>query len=740
MKRNKWILLSTILLMVWTNVLQANNELTLKDITDGVYRGKTLKAVTPMADGEHYLQMNEHNTKVVKYAYKTGKEVEVLFDVETARGCEFKTFDGFQLSPDETRLLIRTETTPIYRHSFTAVHYLFSIKNNKLEPLSEAGPQQVPHFSPDGFQVAFVRDNNLFLVKLLYGNSESQVTTDGEFGRILNGTPDWVNEEEFGYSRAFDFSPDSEMIAYLRFDEQEVPSFTFPLYQGSNPSLSPFEKYPGAYTYKYPKAGDTNAKVSVHTFDIKSRVTRQMDLPLEADGYIPRIRFTTEADALAIFTLNRHQNRFDMYYANPRSTVCKLVYRDESPYYINDRNLDNIRFYPKHFSVLSERDGYNHLYWYANNGTLVKQVTKGEFVVSKFFGWNETTNTFYYESNEGSPLRRHIYKVDGKGSKSRLTQKEGVHIATFSTTMKYFIDNFSNLNTPPEISVFDQNGKLLHTLIDNSELKQKMKRIDLPEKSFFTFTTGNGDLLNGWMMKPPYFNPATKYPVLMYQYSGPGSQEVMDKWGIGMNRQGIGWESYMATQGYLVVCVDGRGTGGRGVDFEKCTYLNLGVKEADDQVEAAKYLASQPYVRRDRIAIYGWSYGGYTTLMGMSQGSKAFRAGIAIAAVTDWKYYDSIYGERFMRTPKENFEGYKASSAFARTDKLYGKLLMIHGTADDNVHYQNCVEYSEHLVQQGIQHRVHPYLNRNHSIIGGGTRLHLYTQMSEFFNDILKTR
>lgn len=735
MKRN--LLLLAMVICTFSVFAQGSKELTLKDITSGEYRSEGMRGLTPMADGETYLQMNQERTKIIKYSFKNGKEIETIFDVTTARDCKFKTFDGYILSPDETKLLIQTETAPIYRRSFTAIYHIFSIKNNKLEPLSDGGPQQVPLFSPDGQQIAFVRENNIYLVKLLYGNSESQVTKDGKFGEVLNGIPDWVNEEEFGYNRAFDFSADSKMIAFIRFDETKVPMFSFMLYEGQYPTLKQYASYPGTYSYKYPLAGMTNSTVTVHTYDIKSHVTRKMDLPLDADGYIPRIRFTKDENALAIMAMNRTQNRLDLYFANPRSTVCKLIVRDESPYYINDFNFDNIVFYKNNFSFLSEKSGYSHLYWYSIGGSLVKQVTQGKFVVSKFLGWDETSNTFYYESNEGSPVHRAIYKVDNKGKKTKLSSGEGVNSAVFSTSMKYYINTFSNLSTPPIVTLNDDNGKQLKVLIDNSELKQKIAQLNLPEKSLFSFITSQGTELNGWMIKPIGFNPANKYPVIMYQYGGPGSQEVMDSWKIGIDREGIGWETYMASQGFLIVCVDGRGTGGRGAEFEKCTYLTLGVKEAQDQVEAAQYIGKLPYADKNRIGIWGWSFGGYNTIMSMSEGSNVFKAGIAVAAVTDWKYYDSVYAERFMRTPKENPEGYKASSAFTRANKLYGKLLLVHGTADDNVHFQNCTEYSEQLVQLNKQFDMQIYTNRNHSIYGGNTRLHLYTKLSDFMKSNL---
>lgn len=723
--------------MAVTVSAQTKQSLELKKIVEGEYRPEGIRGITPMADGEHYTQMDAEGTQIVKYSFKTGEKEGVLFDVTTARDCKFKKFDGYQMSPDETKILIQTETAPIYRHSYTAVHYLFDVKNNKLVPLSEEGPQQVPLFSPDGNQIAFVRDNNIFLIKLLYNNSESQITHDGKFGEILNGIPDWVNEEEFGYNRAFDFSADSKMIAYVRFDEKEVPMFSFMLYEGQFPALKQYARYPGTYSYKYPEAGMPNSKVTVHTFDIKSKVTRQMDLPIDADGYIPRIRFTKDPDKLAIMTLNRLQNRFDMFFANPRSTVCKLVLRDESPYYINESAYDNIVFYPDNFSFISEKTGYNQLYWYSMGGNLVKQVTQGEYVVSKFLGWEASTNTFYYESNEESPLKKAVYKTDGKGKKTKLSEKSGTNNAIFSSNLKYFINTYSSIQSPPYITLNNNNGKTLKVLVSNNKLKQKLSGLELPEKEFFTFKTSQGIELNGWMIKPLHFDASRKYPVLMYQYSGPGSQEVLDKWGIGGDRMGIGWETYMASKGYLVVCVDGRGTGGRGAEFEKCTYLNLGIKESTDQVETAQYIGSQPYADKDRIAIWGWSYGGYNTIMSMSEGSNIFKAGIAVAAVTDWKYYDSIYAERFMRTPKENPEGYKNASAFTRSGKLHGKLLLVHGTADDNVHYQNCTEYSEQLVQIGKQFDMQIYTNRNHGIYGGNTRLHLFTRLSDFiFNNL----
>ncbi len=713
---------------------QGQSSIGLKEITSAAYRSESVSGIVAMPDGEFYTKVNPEHTQIVKYSFKTGEQTEVLFDVATARECTFKTFDSYQFSPDGSRLLIATETTPIYRHSYTAVHYIYPLKrndkgvttNNVIERLSDGGPQQAPVFSPDGNLIAFVRENNIFLVKLLYGNSESQVTEDGKENAIINGIPDWVYEEEFAFDRALEFNADNTVLAFIRFDESAVPTYSIQLFAGEAPRLDPLADYPGSYNYKYPKAGYPNSKVEVRTFDIKSKVTRTVQVPLDADGYIPRIRFTKDANKLAIMTLNRHQNRFDMYFADPRSTVCKLALRDESPQYMSEGVFDNIQFFPENFSFLSDKSGFTHLYWYSMGGNLVKQVTAGQYEVKEFLGYEPAEGAFYFSSNEESPLRQAIYKVDRKGKKIKLSAKTGTNNAIFGPTMKYYINTWSDLNTPPVVTLNDNNGKELKTLVDNAKLKQTLAGMALPVKEFFNFKTSEGVSLNGWMLKPADFSASKKYPVLMYQYSGPASQQVLDSWSFT-------WENYMASQGFVVVCVDGRGTGGRGAEFQKCTYLNLGVKEAKDQVETAKYLGTQSFVDKNRIGIWGWSYGGYMTIMSMSEGTPVFKAGVAVAAPTDFRFYDTIYTERFMRTPKENAEGYKAASAFTRAEKLHGNLLLVHGMADDNVHYQNCVEYAEHLVQVGKQFDMQVYTNRNHGIYGGNTRLHLYTRLTNFF-------
>ena len=720
-------------LLAFTGGAHAQQKVTLQDVSQGTFRAQGIYGLKPMLDGEHYTQISNDRKRIVKYSFKTGKEVGVVFDVTKARDCNIESFDDYIMSPDEKLILIQTETKPIYRRSFTAVYYIYNVRNNRMAPLSPNGPQQVPLFSPDGNQIAFVRNNNIFLVKLLFDNAESQVTTDGEYNKVLNGIPDWVYEEEFGFNRAFDFSADGRMIAYIRFDESHVPTYSFPLFKGMAPEMKQFESYPGAYTYKYPKAGASNSKVSVMTYDIKSHVTRKMALPADSDGYVPRIKFTSNPEQLAIVTLNRHQNRMDLYMANPRSALCKVAIRDESEQYINEQAYSDIRFYPGNIVMMSERDGYNHLYLYTIAGNLVRQVTRGKFEVKDFLGWDQKTGFIYYTANEESPLRTAVYRVDAKGKTTKLSTHTGTNSAMFSTNLAYYINTYSAMNTPTRITLNDNRGRELATLVDNSALKEKVAHTRMPKKEFFTFKTTDGTILNGWMMKPADFDSHKKYPVIMHQYSGPGSQQVLDKWGIGSFGDGGIFEAYMCDRGYITVCVDGRGTGGRGAAFEKCIYRYMGVKESADQVQAAHYLSTLPYVDGNRIGIWGWSFGGYNTLMSMSDGTGAFKAGVAIAAPTDWRFYDTVYTERYMRTPKENSEGYAEGSAIGRASRLKGKLLLIHGMADDNVHFQNAAEYSEALVQAGKQFDMQVYTNRNHGIYGGNTRNHLLTRVADFF-------
>ena len=721
--------------MIATNVI-GGNDITLRDVMYGGFWPETYAAIKPMADGEHFARMSPDRTMILMGSFKNGEIVDTLFNAATARGFDKKHIDGYQFSPDEKLILLQTATHGIYRHSFTAEHYIFNRKNNKAEVLSQNGAQQVPKFSPDGTMIAFVRDNNLLLVKLLFGNSESQITTDGEFRKIINGIPDWVYEEEFATNCSYVFSADSKVIAYIKYDESEVMMYDMPMYSGGQ-SKEYFD-FSKPYSFKYPVAGADNAKVSVHSFDIKSRVTRQLDVNIPEEGYIPRIKFTKDPNTLAVLTLNRHQSVLEVQAVNPLSGVSKTILREESDTYLNEQTYSGIEFLDKYFVFQSARSGDNHLYLYNLAGELVRPITSGNYEVKKFYGWDSKKNEFYYSSNEGSPLRESIYKVNAKGKKTKLTKEEGTNSAVFSSGMKYFINTYSSIDTPHTVTTNDNNGKQLKTLIDNKELKERLAQFDMPTKEFFTFTTSDGVELNGWMVKPHDFNANKKYPVVLFQYSGPYSQQVTDNWYIG-NYGNAMFESYMAGEGFIMVCVDGRGTGGRGTEFGKCTYLKIGQYEPADQVETAKYMASLPYVDKNNIGIWGWSFGGYNTLMSMSQPEAVFKAGVAVAAPSDWRFYDTVYTERYMRTPKENKEGYDKGSAVVNASKLNGHLLLVHGTADDNVHLRNMIHYIGALTQANKKFETALYPDCNHSIYhGANTRFHLFEQIADFFKANLK--
>ena len=716
----------------------AGGKLDLKAITKGEFSQETMTAVRPSADGETYTQISADGKQIVSYSFRTGKQESVVFDVATARGGQVSKVDNYIMSPDGRRILIQTQTKPIYRRSFTAVYYIYDIRNNKLEPLSDGGPQQTPVFSPDGNQIAFVRDNNIFLVKLLYDNAESQVTKDGKRNEVLNGIPDWVYEEEFSTNSSMVFSADSKQIIWIRYDETDVKQYSLQLFKGLYPEKKEYLEYPGFYTYKYPVPSQVNSKVSVHSFDIKSHQTRRIELPLDADGYIPRIKATSDPTKIAIFTLNRHQDVLRIYMANPLSTVCQLAIEDKVDKYVKEETFEEVKITDKHILLPSERDGYNHLYLYNLNGQLLRQIVKDKYVVQSVYGFDEQTGDAYFAANPNGPTDQQVMVAHANGKTEVLSQKAGVNNAVFSSNFKYFINIWSDLNHPVQYTLCQNNGKVLQTLIDNQELVQKLSGYDLGTKELFSFTTSEGVQLNGWMVKPKDFNSAKKYPVIMYQYGGPGNQQVLNQWGIGMNGGGAILEQYLCQQGYLCVCVDNRGTGGRGAEFEKCTYLRLGELEARDQVETALWLGSQPYVDKERIGIWGWSYGGWNTLMSMSEGRPVFRAGVAIAPPTCWRFYDSIYTERYMRTPQENQRGYDEVNPISRASQLHGALLLCHGLADDNVHYRNTAEYVEALVQADKDFRQLVYTNRNHSIFGGNTRNHLFRQAVNHFNTTLK--
>ena len=730
----KGIIVFLFLILIGQFSVGQKSQITLEDVTrNHTFSAATIEGLRSMKDGLHYTTLEDNGTKIVKYSYKTGEAVEVLFEIERIKRNPFevKRITGYEFSPDESKILVYNDVERVYRRSFLANYYVYDRKYRELIPLAEEGKQQVPAFSPDGYMIAYVRDNNIYLKKLRFGTT-SAITDDGEMNKIINGIPDWVYEEEFGYNRAFEWSPNSEDLAYVKFDESEVKEFSFPLYKGSHPTREEYALYPGDYKFKYPKAGEDNSKVSVHVFNVKNRTTKTMDIGDMKDVYVPRLRWSTDPDKLGILKMNRRQDQLELFVANPASGVANALLTVREDQYITENVLDNIRFLPdgKHFVYVGQDDGYNHIYLYSMAGIQVRQLTKGEWDVTDYYGYDADEELFYFQAAKESPLQREVYAVDFEGEELvRLTPEEGFNSADFSEHFRFFVNTWSSADSVPVISVYEADGDRVRVIEDNSELSKRLANYDLPQKEFFNFSTSEGVLLNGYMIKPTDFDEQTRYPVLMSQYSGPNSQEVQDKYGVN-------WEQYLASNGYLVVCVDGRGTGARGEAFQKSTYMQLGRLESNDQIETARYLGTLSYVNPDRIGIWGWSFGGYMSSICLSR-SDLFKIGIAVAPVTNWRYYDTIYTERFMRKPQVNPGGYDDNSPINMAKNLSGRLFLIHGSADDNVHFQNTMEYAEQLIQAGKQFDMFVYPNRNHSIYGGNTRHHLYTMMSQYIFDNL---
>lgn len=723
-------------LFMLTAHVSAGGKITIPDITSGKFAAKTVNGINPIEGTDTYARISDDGKRVDCYSFKTGKLLRNLYDVSNTMGKKIDSFDGYILSPDGTRMLIQTKTKSIYRRSFTAVYYLYNIASRKLEPLSDGGPQQVPVWSKDGLQVAFVREGNIYLVKLLYDNAEVQVTKDGKFNEVINGLPDWVNEEEFGFNRALTFNADGTMICWLRYDEKDVKTYSLQMYKGMKPEKQENTVYPGFYSYKYPKAGEDNSKVTAWSYDIKSHRISKLQVPLDADGYMPRIKATDDASKVVVYTMNRHQDELCLYSVNPRSTVAQLIVKEHVEKYVKEEAMEAVTFIGNNVLLPSDRSGFMKLYIYSMNGQLHRTIG-GDYDITAVYGYDAKTGDVYYQAAALGPSDRQVYVAHKNGKTVRLSDKKGWNTALFSGDYQYFVNTWSDYNTPYVVTTRDNNGRVISTLQDNAELKAKVAESGFAKREPFSFTTSEGVQLNGWILKPLNFDASKRYPVIMHQYSGPGSQQVTDSWSAGSMGQGGAFDSYLAQQGFIVVSVDGRGTGGRGADFEKCTYLKIGDLESKDQVEAALYLGSLPFVDKDRIGIWGWSYGGFNTLMSMSEGRGVFRAGVAIAPPTSWRFYDSIYTERYMRTPKENPDGYDVNP-IVRAQKLHGALLLCHGTADDNVHPQNSYEYAEALVQADKDFRELYYTNRNHSIYGGNTRNHLLRQVANFFVTELK--
>lgn len=725
-------------MLLTASAVYGADRIDLRSLTNGDFAAQRITGVNPIAGTDQYAQISQDGKRVVRCSFRTGKQTAVLFDVDDTQGERLTSFDGYIMSPDAKRMLICTKRQPVYRRSYKAEFYIYNIGSHRLERLSDGGPQQAPVWSPDGNQVAFVRDNNIFLVKLLYDNSESQVTKDGKFGQIINGIPDWVNEEEFGLSRALTFNADGSMLCWIKYDETNVREYSLQMFKGLSPARETYALYPGNYSYKYPKAGERNSTVSAWSYDIKSHRSQKLDVPIGKEDYMPRIQPTSDADKIVVYAMNRHQDKLSLYTVNPRSTVAQLLVRESAPKYVKEEAMAKVVIGKDYVLLPSDRDGFMQLYLYDINGKLLRTVGDGKCDITDVYGYDEAKGDIYYQAATLNAHDRQVLVTHKNGKTERLTDQRGWNNAVFSGDYRYFLNTWSDRNTPFVYTTRDNNGKVMATHIDNRALKEKIRKYGWTPKEMFSFTTADGIKLDGWMVKPANFSADKRYPVTMFQYSGPGSQQVTDSWNAGSMGQGGAFDQYLAQQGFIVVCVDGRGTGGRGAAFEKCTYLKLGYLEACDQVETALYLGTLPYVDKDNIGIWGWSYGGFCTLMSMSEGRPVFKAGVAVAPPTSFRYYDSVYTERYMRTPKENPEGYD-DNALARAGKLHGALLICHGLADDNVHPQNTFEYAEALVQADKDFKQLYYTNRNHGIFGGNTRNHLLRQITSWFKEHLTT-
>ncbi|MDL2230292.1 S9 family peptidase [Alistipes sp. OttesenSCG-928-L06] len=693
-----------------SSVSTAQPRFSFDDIARGVFAQRSVYGLRSMNDGEHYT--TQVQDKILRNSYRTGEVVETVFEAPAGF-----FFTSYEFSADERKILLTTETEPIYRHSFRAEYCVYDRDTKQIQPLSPNGKQQSAALSPDGKKVAFVRDNNLFYVTL-DDMREVQVTTDGRYNEIINGIPDWVYEEEFGFARAFEWSPASDRIAFLRFDESRVKQFHMNMFQN--------QLYPTDYVFKYPKAGEENSVVTVHAYSLTDAQTRRMDSGTETDQYIPRIKWVPDG-RLAIYRLNRLQNHFEMLLADAVTGESKVVYDERNDRYVERIDDEAVTFLPdgKRFIVRSEKDGFFHLYLYSFEKGLLNQITKGPWEVTQLLGVNESGDRVYYMSCETSPLRRNLYsiKLNGK-DKQRQTSGEGTYNIAFSKGFKYYISYFSNAETPMTVTLHSADGKAIRTLEENAPLKQRLAQVGVPKKEFFTFTNDAGTELYGWMLKPNDFSDQKAYPVLLTQYSGPGSQRVSDSWSMD-------WEDALVQQGYIVVCVDGRGTGFRGEEFKKCTYRELGKYEVEDQIATAKYLGTLPYIDQSRIGIFGWSFGGFMALNCILKGADVFKAAIAVAPVTNWRYYDTIYTEIYNGLPQDNPSGYDQNSPIFFADLLKGKLLIAHGTGDDNVHVQNTYEMVNRLVAENKDFEMYIYPDKNHSMAPGGRR-HLMNRCIEF--------
>lgn len=714
-----------LLLLIATPAL-AQKNITLEEIWSGAFRTQGMYELHSMENSNQYsvLDVNwaTRNYQVDLYNFKTLEKVSTLISSEDF--AELNSIDAFTFSPDEKKMLIATNTQPIYRHSFLADYYIYDIATKSLKKIGDT-PIQEPVFSADNSKVAYAQSNNLYYYDVATGNTQA-ITKDGERNAIINGITDWVYEEEFAFVRAFDWNKAGDKIAYIRFDEREVPEFTMEYY---NTGL-----YPYPYTFKYPKAGEKNSKVSLHIYNVKAGTTKEIALNSFNSYYIPRIKWTNDAQTLSVQLMNRHQNNLDLVFVDADSGKATAVLNETDKAYIDI--TDNLTFLKDNsFIWTSEKNGYNHIYHYNEKGKLIKQITNGNWEVTAFYGFDDKTGNVFYQSVENGSINRDVYRININGKrKTRLTPNEGTNEATFSPDFDYFINSYSSATTPTTYTLHEsKKGKLVKTIKDNKGLANKLEQYNLPQKEFTVITTPKGHALNTWMIKPADFDPNKKYPVFMYQYSGPGSQEVSNQW----HSYNDYWFMMLAQQGYIVVCVDGRGTGFKGAAFKKVTYKELGKYEVEDQIDAAKVIGGYDYVDESRIGIFGWSFGGFMSSNCILKGNDVFKMAIAVAPVTNWRFYDTVYTERYMQTPQENASGYDENSPINHVRKLKGDYLLVHGSADDNVHLQNTMLMVEALVQANKQFDWAIYPDKNHGIYGGATRLQLYTKMTNFIKEKL---
>jgi len=717
---------SLFLLLLTSLSAVAQQKITLEEIWSGAFRTQGMTALEAMKNTNQYTVLNyDRNTRssqIDLYDFATLNKVTALIDSKDHK--QLDGIDSYTFSPDEKKILIANNSDQIFRHSFVADYFIYDIAKKTLTKLADYKVQE-PTFSPDGTKIGYAHDNNLYVYDLTT-QKHTQITKDGKKNHIINGITDWVYEEEFSFVRAFDWNAGSDKIGFIRFDETEVPEFSMDMY---NQGL-----YPTQYVFKYPKPGEKNAIVSLHVYDVKTGATKKINLDNYKDFYIARIKWTNEANTLSAQVLNRHQNNLDLLFVDGNSGATKIVLNEKDKAYVDV--TDNLTFLKDNsFIWTSEKDGFNHIYHYDKNGKLINQITKGKWEVTNYYGFDNKTNTIFYQSVENGSINRDVYsiKLNGK-DKKRLTTETGTNAATFSPNFEYFINSFSSAKNTPRYTLNEsKTGKLVKTIVSNEALESKLAKYDLPTKEFFELTTEKGNRLNAWILKPKDFDPNKKYPVFMYQYSGPGSQQVNNDW----NNTDDYWFAMLTQQGYIVACVDGRGTGFKGAEFKKCTYKELGKFEVEDQIDAAKVIGNYPYVDKTRIGIFGWSYGGFMSSNCIFQGNDTFKMAIAVAPVTSWRYYDSVYTERYMQTPQENASGYDNNSPITHVAKLKGNFLLVHGTADDNVHVQNTMKMVEALVQANKQFDWAIYPDKNHGIYGGKTRLQLYTKMTNFIKEKL---